>query len=79
MSEMSVADPLGGTDGNPGASTTYVGDVDGGPLGGVVGDPGAPTTYVGDVDGRPPIPCGGPTHPESEMCVVNLHGYHRQK
>jgi hypothetical protein len=33
MSEMLMADPLGGTDGDPGAPTTYVGDVDGGPPG----------------------------------------------
>jgi hypothetical protein len=28
---MLTVDPLGGADGDPGAPTTYVGDVDGGP------------------------------------------------
>jgi hypothetical protein len=53
MSETSMVGPLGGTIGDPGAATTYVGDVNGAPLGGTVGDSGAPTTYVGDVDGGP--------------------------
>jgi hypothetical protein len=33
MSEMSMTDPLGGSDGDPGVPTTYVGDVDDGPRG----------------------------------------------
>jgi hypothetical protein len=36
--------PVGGTDRDPGAPTTYVGDVNGGPPRGADGDPGAPTT-----------------------------------
>jgi hypothetical protein len=31
ISEMWMAGPLGGVDGDPGVPTTYVGDVDGGP------------------------------------------------
>jgi hypothetical protein len=53
MSETSMVGPLGGAIGDPGAATTYVGDVNGAPLGGTVGDSGVPTTYVRDVDGGP--------------------------
>jgi hypothetical protein len=31
MSETLMVGPLGGADGDPGAPTTYVGDIDGGP------------------------------------------------
>jgi hypothetical protein len=54
MSKTSMAAPLGGTDEDPGAPTTYVEDIDGNPLGGTNEDPGGPTTYVEDVNGRPP-------------------------
>jgi hypothetical protein len=54
MSETLMVVPLGGADGDSGAPTTYVRDVDGGTLGGTDGDPGASTTYVGGVDGGPP-------------------------
>jgi hypothetical protein len=54
MSETSMLGSLGGADGDPGAPTTYIEDVDGGPLGDTDGDPKPPTTYVGDVDGGPP-------------------------
>jgi hypothetical protein len=70
--------PLEGADGDPEASTTYVGDVDGGPLGGVVEDPGAPTIDAKKHRQRGPRPLWGSNlHPGSERCVVNLHGYHR--
>jgi hypothetical protein len=46
--------PLGGDDGDPGAPTTYLEDVDGDPLGGDAGGPGVPTTYLEDVDGGAP-------------------------
>jgi hypothetical protein len=54
MSETSMTGPLGGAEGDPGAPTTYVKDVDVGPLGGADGDLRAPTTYVGDIDGGLP-------------------------
>jgi hypothetical protein len=54
MSETSMTGPLGGAEGDPGAPTTYVKDVDAGPLGGADGDLRAPTTYVGDIDGGLP-------------------------
>jgi hypothetical protein len=53
MSETSMLGSLRGADGDPGAPTTYIEDVDGGPLGDTDGDPKPLTTYVGDVDGGP--------------------------
>jgi hypothetical protein len=48
-------DPVGGAVGDPGAPTTYVGDINGySPLGGTIGDPGMPIIYVGNVDGGLP-------------------------
>jgi hypothetical protein len=46
MSEMSMAPPLGGTVGDPGAPTTYVGDVDSGPPWGSVIHPGSERCVV---------------------------------
>jgi hypothetical protein len=44
------------------------------------GDPGASTINTKNIDGRPPNPIGGSgLHPGSERCVLNLHGYDRQK
>jgi hypothetical protein len=49
-------------------------------LGGGDGDPGAPTINTKNIDGSPPNPIGGSgLHPGSERCVLNLHGYDRQK
>jgi hypothetical protein len=53
-----------------------------GPLGGNAGDPGAPTINMKNIDGGLPDPAGGGgsgLHPRSKKCVVNLHGYDRQK
>jgi hypothetical protein len=55
--------PLEGADGDPEASTTYVGDVDGGPLGGVVEDPGAPTIDAKKHRQRGPRPLWGVQSP----------------
>jgi hypothetical protein len=63
-----MAGPLGGADGDPGAPTTYVRDVNGGPpLGDADGDLGAPTTYVGDVHGGPLGKSG--LHPWSKVVL----------
>jgi hypothetical protein len=51
-----MAAPLGGDARDPGASTTFLKDVDGRPPGGDARDPGAPITYVEDVDGGPLAP-----------------------
>jgi hypothetical protein len=69
MSEMSMAGPLGGTDGDPEASTTYVGDVDGGPLGGVVEDPGAPT-----IDTKKTSTAGSQTPVVGPISIRDLKG-----
>jgi hypothetical protein len=46
--------PLGGDDGDPGAPTTIVEDVDGEPPRRRCRELGVPTIYVKDVDGGPP-------------------------
>jgi hypothetical protein len=49
-------------------------------LRGDVGDPEAPSINAKNIDDGPPSPHGGSAlHPRSEMCVVNMHGYERQK
>jgi hypothetical protein len=51
-----------------------------GPLGGGARDPRAPTINAKNIDGGPPTPKGGSgLHPRFERCVVNLHGYDKQK
>jgi hypothetical protein len=53
-----------------------------GPLGGAVEDPGAPTINAKNVDDGPLVPGGGGVsgpHPGFKRCVLNLHGYERQK
>jgi hypothetical protein len=69
MSEMSMAGPLGGTDGDSEASTTYVGDVDDGPLGGVVEDPGAPT-----IDTKKTSTAGSQTPVGGPISIRDLKG-----
>jgi hypothetical protein len=51
------------------------------PLGGDVRELGAPTVNAKNIDSGPPILRGGGSglHLGSERCVVNLHGYDRQK
>jgi hypothetical protein len=96
--------PLAGADGDLGASTINVKDIDGGPLGsatrdlglstinannfdggppgGGVRDPGVPTINTKNIEGEPPSPRGGggvSRHSGYEECVVNLHGYDRQR
>jgi hypothetical protein len=46
--------PLGGNDRDPGASTTYLEDVNGGPKGGDDRGMGVLTIYLEDLDGGPP-------------------------
>jgi hypothetical protein len=76
-----MAGPLGGNAGDLGAPPLPLKHVDGGAPGGAVGDPGAPTINAKNIDGRPRGPHGGAfgLNPGSEICVVNLHGYERQK
>jgi hypothetical protein len=51
-----------------------------GPLGGDAEDLGAPTINVKNVDsGLPGRRGGSGLHLGSKRCVVNLHGYQRQK
>jgi hypothetical protein len=58
-------------------------DIDGGPMGCAARDYGSPTINAKNVDSRPPAPPprggGSGLHPRSERCVVNMHGYDRQK
>jgi hypothetical protein len=51
--KTSMAVPLGGDDGDPGAPTTQRENVDGGTLGGDAGDPRAPTTQCENVNSGP--------------------------
>jgi hypothetical protein len=50
-----------------------------GPLIGGDGDPRAPTINAKKLTAGPLTPWGSDLHSGSERCVVNLHGYDRQK
>jgi hypothetical protein len=68
---------MGGADGDPGASTINVANVNGGPPGGANGDPKAPTINATNVDGGPPGSLGGPVSIHDPQVCCDLHGQHR--